>query len=64
MQIVSLCVLLLYQGEVVLPFPSVEVLAEAAATPARRSAVLHVLESTIVGWMKQIKVSILFLTSL
>jgi len=36
----------------------VEVLAEAAATPTRRGAVLHVLESTVIGWIKQIKVLI------
>ena len=40
-----------------LPFPSVEVLAEAASTATRRGAVLHVLESTVIGWIKQIKVS-------
>ncbi|CAH1797693.1 unnamed protein product [Owenia fusiformis] len=43
------------EGQIVLPFPSIEVLAEAAANPSRRGAVLHVLESTVIGWIKQIK---------
>ncbi|ELU01785.1 hypothetical protein CAPTEDRAFT_107782 [Capitella teleta] len=42
-------------GEITLPLPSIEVLAEAANTVNRRAAVLHVLETTIIGWMKQIK---------
>ena len=53
--------MVILQGKVVLPLPSVEVLAEAAATPTRRAAVLHVLESTTIGWMKQIRVSRNFL---
>ena len=40
-----------------LPLPSIEVLAEAAASVTRRGAVLHVLETTVIGWIKQIKVS-------
>ena len=39
-----------------LPLPSIEVLAEAAANTDRRSAVVHVLESSVVSWMKQVKV--------
>jgi len=42
---------------VVLPLPSIEVLAEAAAGPqTRTSVVIHVLESFVVNWMKLIKV--------
>lgn len=44
------------QGEVVLPLPSIEVLAEAASFSSRRSAVIHVMESSVVAWMKQVKV--------
>lgn len=40
-----------------LPLPSIEVLAEAASSPNRRGSVLHVLETTVIGWIKQIKVS-------
>ena len=45
------------QGAVVLPLPSIDVLAEAAANPNRRSSVLHVLETTVIVWIKQIRVS-------
>lgn len=44
------------QGRIILSLPSIEVLAEAAATPNRRGAVLHVLETTVLAWIKQIKV--------
>lgn len=47
----------LSEGQVILAMPSIEVLADAAAAPQRRSAVLHVLESCVVNWIKQIKVS-------
>ena len=47
-----------FQDEIVLPLPSIEVLAEAAENPNRRGAVLHVLESTVIAWIKQIKVQI------
>ena len=40
-----------------LPLPSIEILAEAASSPNRRGSVLHVLETTVIGWIKQIKVS-------
>ena len=43
------------QGDVVLPLPSIEVLAEAAINGNRRASVLHVLETTVIGWMKQIR---------
>lgn len=48
--------LTVFQGRIILSLPSIEVLAEAAAAPNRRSAVLHVLETTVLGWIKQIKV--------
>ncbi|XP_071095883.1 uncharacterized protein [Haliotis cracherodii] len=44
------------RGQIVLNLPSIEVLAEAAASPNRRGAVLHVLESTVINWIKQIRV--------
>ncbi len=44
------------QGKVVLPMPSIEVLAETAMNSDRRVAVIHVLESSVVSWMKQVKV--------
>ncbi|XP_064650622.1 uncharacterized protein LOC135502065 isoform X3 [Lineus longissimus] len=43
------------KGEIVLSLPSIEVLAEAADAVNRRVAVLHVLESTVISWIKQIK---------
>ncbi|XP_033641709.1 dynein beta chain, flagellar outer arm-like [Asterias rubens] len=43
------------EGDIILPLPSIEVLAEAAALPTRRTAVIHVLESSVIGWIKQIK---------
>lgn len=43
-------------GKVVLPLPSIEVLAEAALNSDRKAAVIHVLESSVVSWMKQVKV--------
>ena len=46
----------LKQGKIILSLPNIEVLAEAAAAPQRRGAVLHVLETTVLGWIKQIKV--------
>ena len=52
----SNCGLFVFQGRIILSLPSIEVLAEAAAAPNRRGAVLHVLETTVLGWIKQIKV--------
>ena len=49
-------VMLYSQGDVVLPLPSIEVLAEVAGSQARTSIVVHVLESFVVTWMKLIKV--------
>ncbi len=53
------CVFSFSQGKVVLPMPSIEVLAEAAWNSDRRIAVIHVLESSVVSWMKQVKVGTL-----
>ena len=54
---VSLNINSLYtQGDVVLPLPSIEVLAEVAGSQARTGIVVHVLESFVVTWMKLIKV--------
>ena len=36
--------------------PSIEVLADAAMNSDRRAAVVHILESSVVSWMKQVKV--------
>ncbi len=44
-----------------LPLPPTEVLGEAAAATDRHGSVLHLLETTIVGWIKQLKVWTLFL---
>lgn len=44
------------RGQVTLPLPSIEVLSEAAAYSSRRPAVIHVLETAVVNWIKQIKV--------
>ena len=44
------------KGQVTLPLPSIEVLSEAAAYSSRRPAVIHVLETAVVNWIKQIKV--------
>ncbi|XP_052060514.1 uncharacterized protein LOC127700861 isoform X4 [Mytilus californianus] len=43
------------EGRIILSLPSIEVLAEAAAAVNRRGAVLHVLETTVLAWIKQIK---------
>lgn len=40
----------------VLPMPAIEVLADAAMNSDRRAAVVHILESSVVSWMKQVKV--------
>ncbi len=38
-----------------LPLPALTLLATAANNPNRRLTVLHILETTIIGWQKQIK---------
>ena len=64
---VPLCNIMLYFkvtsgfqiGRLVLPLPSLQVLAEAAMNGvSRRSVVVHILESCVVAWMKQVKVNI------
>ena len=50
------CLFTCSDGKVVLPLPSIEVLAEAAMNTDRKAAVIHVLESSVVSWMKQVKV--------
>lgn len=44
--------------QVTLPLPSIEVLSEAAAYSSRRPAVIHVLETAVVNWIKQIKLTL------
>ena len=47
------------QGKVVLPLPSVTTLAQTAFTsPDRHSVVVHVLETAVVTWMKQVKMAL------
>lgn len=42
-----------------LPLPSISVLAETALTsPERHSVVVHVLETAVVTWMKQVKMAL------
>ncbi|EDO43528.1 predicted protein [Nematostella vectensis] len=43
------------KDQVVLPLPSIEVLSEAAAYSSRRPVVIHVLETTVISWIKLIK---------
>jgi dynein heavy chain len=50
------CCDILLQNKVALSLPCIEVLSEAAAFSGRRPAVIHVLETTVVNWIKQIKV--------
>lgn len=38
-----------------LPMPSLSLLASAASSPSRRLAVLHILETTLISWEKQIR---------
>ena len=38
-----------------MPLPALTLLATAANNPNRRLTVLHILETTIIGWQKQIK---------
>ncbi|KAL5499629.1 hypothetical protein EMCRGX_G011081 [Ephydatia muelleri] len=47
------------QNRVVLPIPSIEVLAEAATSDDRKPAIIRVLESAIIAWMKQVKMVLL-----
>ena len=43
------------EDSVTLPLPALPVLASAATNPSRRLAVLHILETTLINWQKQIK---------
>ena len=43
------------KDSVSLPLPALTLLATAANNPNRRLTVLHILETTIIGWQKQIK---------
>jgi hypothetical protein len=43
------------EDSVTLPLPALAVLASAAGNPSRRLTVLHILETTIINWQKQIK---------
>ena len=45
------------QKKVVLPLPSLEVLSDVSTYPNRHAGVMHVLETSVVMWLKQIKVS-------
>ena len=48
-----------HQGKVILPLPSVSTLVETALTsPDRHSVVVHVLETAVVTWMKQVKMAL------
>lgn len=38
-----------------MPLPALSVLASAANNPNRRLSVLHILETTLINWQKQIK---------
>lgn len=44
-------------GKVVLPLPSIEVLSEAAQSSDHRGMVIHIMESSVIAWMRQVKVS-------
>ena len=51
--------IIILQGRVVLPLPSVSSLAETAFTsPDRHSVIVHVLETAVVTWMKQVKMAL------
>ncbi len=43
------------EDSVTLPLPALPVLASAATNPSRRLTVLHILETTLINWQKQIK---------
>lgn len=44
------------QEETILALPNIEVLEEAAKDVHQRPFVIHILETTLIAWMKQIKV--------
>jgi len=43
------------EDSVTLPLPSLSLLATAAVNPTRRLTVLHILETTLINWQRQIK---------
>ncbi|RXM97738.1 Ester hydrolase C11orf54-like, partial [Acipenser ruthenus] len=43
-------------GSIVLPVPPIKVLSKTTASAVSTAAVIHVLESTVIGWIKQVKV--------
>ena len=45
-------------GDLILPIPSLDVLTEGALTGSteRRAIVIHIMETCVVSWMKQVKV--------
>ena len=51
------CFIIVLQKQVVLPLPSLEVLSDVSSYPNRHAGVMHVLETSVVMWLKQIKVS-------
>ena len=51
------CFIIFLQKQVVLPLPSLEVLSDVSSYPNRHAGVMHVLETSVVMWLKQIKVS-------
>ena len=51
------CIIILYSdGKVMLPLPSIEVLSEAAQRSDRKGTVIHIMETSVISWMKQVKV--------
>lgn len=46
------------QGEVILSLPSIEVLAAATATNSRHPSITQIIETVVIGWMKQIRVGV------
>ena len=51
-----MCVHHYSDGKVMLPLPSIEVLSEAATRSDRRGTVIHIMETSVISWMKQVKV--------
>uniref|UniRef100_A0A1X7UKN4 Uncharacterized protein n=1 Tax=Amphimedon queenslandica TaxID=400682 RepID=A0A1X7UKN4_AMPQE len=49
-------------GDLVLPIPSLDILVEGAASSnnERRAVVVHIMESCVISWMKQVKMAMHF----
>ncbi|EDV28901.1 uncharacterized protein TRIADDRAFT_18942 [Trichoplax adhaerens] len=47
-------------GQIILPLPPIDILADATTYSNRSAAVIHLLESVMIGWIKQIKVALRF----